>query len=330
MSTIVQFFVSILISFQALGANTSLASLSQISIKKESITVSGISAGAFMAVQLGVSHSSLISGVGSFAGGIYSCSEGSLVNAQIRCMAFPERLVVTDFLQLTEKLQSEGKIDSIANLKKQKVFVFSGTEDSVVKPAAGTKLTEFYSSFGLSNPVKFVKDVRAGHGQPTVNQGVSCTQPTKPWILSCGYDGAKEVLESLYGRLKEKGSYKAENLIAFEQGKYAGPEALMNEVGHVYIPRSCKEKNSECRLHLALHGCQQSPDWAEDTYRVLAGYNEWAETNNIVVLYPSVKKSAKNSNSCWDWWGYTGPEFGNQQGHQVIALRNMIRAISGY
>jgi hypothetical protein len=39
-----------------------------------------------------------------------------------------------------------------------------------------------------------------------------------------------------------------------------------------------------------------------------AGYNELAEANNIILLYPQIVKSLvlpTNPMGCWDWWGYT-------------------------
>ena len=42
-----------------------------------------------------------------------------------------------------------------------------------------------------------------------------------------------------------------------------------------------------------------------------AGYNEWADTNGIVVLYPQLDPTEilDNPEGCWDWWGYTGLNF---------------------
>lgn len=37
-----------------------------------------------------------------------------------------------------------------------------------------------------------------------------------------------------------------------------------------------------------------------------AGYNEWADANNIVVLYPQARTANlgfANPQGCWDFWG---------------------------
>ena len=52
------------------------------------ITVSGISSGAFMAVQLHIAFSSIISGAAVYAGGPYWCAQGSLNTAMMECMVW--------------------------------------------------------------------------------------------------------------------------------------------------------------------------------------------------------------------------------------------------
>ncbi|WP_235580933.1 hypothetical protein [Pseudorhodoferax sp. Leaf265] len=36
------------------------------------------------------------------------------------------------------------------------------------------------------------------------------------------------------------------------------------------------------------------------------GFNRWADTNRLIVLYPQVARSGAspfNPKGCWDWWG---------------------------
>jgi len=40
----------------------------------------------------------------------------------------------------------------------------------------------------------------------------------------------------------------------------------------------------------------------------MSGYNELAEKNDIVILYPQAETSTLfpfNPKGCWDWWGYS-------------------------
>src|SRR5678815_1624927 len=52
----------------------------------ETATVSGLSSGAYMAVQMHVAHSARIKGAAALAGGPYYCAQGSLWSAYYNCM----------------------------------------------------------------------------------------------------------------------------------------------------------------------------------------------------------------------------------------------------
>jgi len=69
------------------------------------------------------------------------------------------------------------------------------------------------------------------------------------------------------------------------------------------------------------------------------GYNRWADTNNIIVLYPQAistmtrdletKASVPNMNGCWDWIGWYGTDFDVKSGKQSAAMKRMIDRITG-
>ncbi len=57
-------------------------------------------------------------------------------------------------------------------------------------------------------------------------------------------------------------------------------------------------------LHMTFHGCQQTIADIGDAYYNHAGFNDWAESNNIVVVYPQAIKSLmlpSNPEGCFDW-----------------------------
>ncbi len=76
----------------------------------------------------------------------------------------------------------------------------------------------------------------------------------------------------------------------------------------------------------------------DDRYITSTGYNEIADTNNIVVLYPQVEgvddEEAQNPDGCWDWWGYSStdaaqPDFYSQQAIQIRAIHGMLQRLGG-
>ena len=62
-----------------LVAQAEATRLPSYSVDLGQTSVSGISSGGFMSVQLHLAHSALISGVGVLAGGPYACARGCLL-----------------------------------------------------------------------------------------------------------------------------------------------------------------------------------------------------------------------------------------------------------
>lgn len=320
------FILTILLSIPAFS---SASKLSKLNIDSDKITISGISSGAFMAVQMGVAYSDTFSGVASIAGGIYSCAQGQAFIATEQCMKNPDSINVDLLVQHTKKLDKYRYIDSTENLKKQRIYIFSSVADSVVKSQAGEKLQEFYSHFTSLNQITLQKTPATEHGFPTLSRGAACDHKGLPWILNCGFDMAGTILKNLYGKLKDPASSVTSSLKQFSQTAFGGAFAGLESHGWIYIPTACQHGH-KCKLHIALHGCQMSSSYIQDQFVSEAGYNEWAETNRIVVLYPqALKNNFSNPNGCWDWFGYTGLNYATQYGTQMSALRNMIERLQG-
>jgi poly(3-hydroxybutyrate) depolymerase len=140
-------------------------------------------------------------------------------------------------------------------------------------------------------------------------------------VTNTGYDQAGAILTQIYGGLNPPSAAPAGQLIAFDQTPFGG--VALGPTGFVYVPSSCARGG--CRIHVAFHGCKQTPEDIGDQYYSDTGYNRWADTNNIVVLYPQVSATfAKNPEHCWDWWGYTGAQFSVQASPQMSAVKQMI------
>jgi hypothetical protein len=103
----------------------------------------------------------------------------------------------------------------------------------------------------------------------------------------------------------------------------------MAESGFAYVPAGCAAGQA-CRLHVAFHGCEQNAEAVGDAFYRNAGYNRWADTNKIIVLYPQAARTAANRYGCWDWWGYDDLNFPAKSGGQMVAIKTMIdRIVSG-
>jgi hypothetical protein len=66
------------------------------------------------------------------------------------------------------------------------------------------------------------------------------------------------------------------------------------------------------------------------TFIQKSGINEWADGNNIIVLYPQTIASIvpANPDGCWDWWGYTGPNYALKSAPQMMAVMAEVKQIT--
>lgn len=295
-------------------------------------SVSGLSSGAFMAGQFHVAFSATVVGVGIVAGGPYGCAEGQLATALNRCMQTHEGPPdPAHLLRRAEALAQQGAIDPLAGLAGDRVYLFSGTEDPTVIPAVVDQAVAFYRAAGVAETdIAYVDDVAAGHAFVTEHHGAACPATASPYINDCDYDQAGALLAHIYGELNPPAATPGGNMLVFDQGEFlADPTAHgLDRTGHLYVPSSCAQ-GATCRVHIAFHGCQQTDALIGDRFRTETGYNRWADTNNLIVLYPQAHRTFVNPNACWDWWGYDDDGYATRNGRQMAAVRAMLDRLAG-
>jgi poly(3-hydroxybutyrate) depolymerase len=306
------------------------------------VTVSGVSSGAFMAVQLHVAHSATVRGAGAIAGGPYDCAQGSLRLALTSCMdpgpwsPLPQPKALAD---LARGLAKSGAIDPVERLAGAKVWLFSGTRDETVNSEVVESLRRFYLALAPDADVALENSVPAGHGMVTESAGNECSTTKPPFIVDCDYDAAGILLRHLLGKLEAPTPKQDGKLVAFDQGEFTGgnPAALsLSDTGYVFVPDACAK--GRCRIHVGFHGCRQSAEQIERRFVLDAGYNRWAAANRLIVLYPqtaprygfsfAARNFVFNPKACWDWWGYTGPQYPTKAGPQIRAVHAMIERLS--
>lgn len=326
------------------SASHAAAMLPALNIDKTTISVSGLSSGGFMAIQLGYAHSDTFKGVGVFAGGPYMCAGHSNYTA---CM-YNARISASQLstLQADINAWSGISIDTQANVASQKLFLFVGTSDTTVGPNPMDAVNTQYTNNGAAAAnLQYVKRASTAHVFPTdfdATGNKSCSSAISPYIGNCGYDGAKAVLSQVYGTLDARNNAPAAaNYIEFDQPPYSAGNLGMAATGWIYVPTACAGGAAQCRLHVALHGCQQSYGNIGDKFIKNTGYTRWADTNKIVVLFPQARVdntshstvasgSLANPNACWDWVGWYGADFARKSGVQVTAIKAMVdRVASG-
>lgn len=343
--------LAVAIGFLTQPAVSATGTLRAYNVDIRETSVSGLSSGAFMAVQLDVAFSSIIKGAGIIAGGPYYCAKGSDRNAVDACMKASRSIDVADLVRLTNDSARLNEIDPVLNLGDHRIWLFSGGKDSVVKPSVVGDLESYYKTFVKHPNIVHRKRPNAEHAMPTEAYGNDCPAKGDPYISDCDFDAAGDLLKWIYGDLNDKAvSPLRGKLIEFDQSDFVANPAThgMASTGWIFVPENCRAQEP-CRLHVALHGCRQFPAYRYiqkgnfvtfgSTFAEHAGYNEWAETNSFIVLYPQAQRSSRslfdffdvfgrNPNGCWDWWGYDDPDYAKKSGSQTAAIRKMIDKIT--
>ncbi|NJD31246.1 MAG: poly(3-hydroxybutyrate) depolymerase [Gammaproteobacteria bacterium] len=309
--------------------------LAALPIDPASVTVSGLSAGANMAVQFHVAYSALVQGAGLVAGAPYYCAANSMADALGRCMKGDEEIPVGDLVGLTSQLALDDAVDPIAELAQDRVWIFHGANDPYVAPPVADALEAYYQA--LVNPanVARVEHPRAGHNFPSANTAAkACEGSEPPFVGNCGFDGAAALLGHLYGKLRPGRAPERGELTEFDQGPYAraSGSAALSKRGWIFVPKTCRGGGKpHCRLHVVFHGCKQGASLVGREFILESGFLEAAAGNDTVLLFPQIEASYQplNPMGCWDWWGYEGESYAVKAGPQMAAVRLMIGDLLG-
>ncbi|MDQ3059219.1 MAG: PHB depolymerase family esterase [Pseudomonadota bacterium] len=322
----------VLASLTLAQASAAAPSLPAYGANARQTSVSGLSSGAFMAGQMQVAYSGSIIGAGVVAGGPYYCAANNLFFTSI-CMG-QTFLSPNPYLMVNaaRDFAKSGLIDPLSNLSQRRIYVFSGTDDTIVRQPAVNATVSFFKEVGvLPSRLKYEHKLPAGHALITPSYGNDCAANANPYISHCnianqGYDQAQAILQHIYGPLQPRAATPSGRIVSFDQRAYASAATGMADTGFVYVPQSCTAAGASCKVHVALHGCKQSAESVNDQFYTRTGYNNWADTNKVLVLYPQVNKSTTpfNPEGCWDWWGYTGKDYAQKSGVQMKAIKAMV------
>jgi poly(3-hydroxybutyrate) depolymerase len=305
------------------------------------VTVSGISSGGAMAVQVHVAYSATFKGAAIFAGAPYYCAEASLANALTRCMnaATSSEIPVPHLVDTALTWANQGLIDNTANLYNTKLYLFSGLLDAVVHQPGMDAARDFYLYFVNPANIIYNNTTPAGHGWISLLGPNPCEVTDSPFVNNCNIDPEETFFTATYGPLKPKAAGALSGqFLPIDQSEFfddRNPTAhSVDNNGWIYVPASCAQGN-ECRVHVSFHGCNQGFVTVGDQFFRRSGLNEWADTNNIIVLYPqavpNVTTTQVNNQGCWDWWGYDDPNYAVKSGRQMLMTKRMVdRITSGY
>jgi poly(3-hydroxybutyrate) depolymerase len=322
----------------AAAAGGGVVALGSYNIDPSKVFVAGISSGGFFGVQMHVAHSSLFKGAAIYAGGVYYCALDNIGIALAACGGeglYQSTLAASE--AYLDQQSSAGTIDAATNLRGAPVYLWSGTQDTIVKPLEMNDLETEYEHYG-ANVIKYDNAFPAGHGWESPDGELACGTQGSPYMISCpsgrtAYDSEKTWLKAFFGKLKPRndGTLKG-TLVRFDQTAFgAGASNSMDTNGYVFVPKGCAA-GEPCGVVLALHGCLQTQADIGTKFIAESGIDGWADRNNIVVLYPYAAKSSTvplNPNGCWDWWGYADSSYALKNGTQISIVYKMVQRLMG-
>ncbi|GGX84785.1 depolymerase [Litchfieldella qijiaojingensis] len=325
----------------AIADDPTLSPLPVLTIDPDAISVIGVSSGGYMATQLAVAFPERFHGLGVFAAGPWGCAQGALSRALRQCMQAslgpPE---LNDLAERHAEYRDNGQVGPREELTHQRVYIWHGEADTTVDPTLGATLAEQYRAWLDDGDAQLRLEMgeNAGHGWPVDNQGdtstlADCAEGGSPHLLACDVDGAGDALSWLYENLEPPERARPGMLWTFDQAPFDGGRSF-DEQGYLFVPKVCEE-GAECGLVVALHGCDMGRERIGETFVRHSGLNEWAATNELIVLYPQATASLPNPRGCWDWWGYAesawqpDPLHDTRDGRQVSAIMDMVEQLAG-
>lgn len=240
-------------------------------------------------------------------------------------------------------------------------YVFHSASDRTVVGSSGQASIAFLSAF-IGRPAQSDWGTAgdgsnaAGHGilSPDGSDTCAARGSDKTYVRRCGAkDNAGDLFHALYpetrrdpakriAAIPDSDIWQFDQRRLVQQVRAGGPTIASDrllfglfpyqsarrknfdlaDTGYLYVPPSCRQAGSRCRVHVALHGCKQDAR----KFAATAGYNNWAEHYRVIVVYPAIQPDAAlgeevchldpipsalnnawiepNPNGCWDWWGY--------------------------
>ena len=179
------------------------------------------------------------------------------ISAWRRAWASPTR---SDLADRAKELAEDGAIDPIAGLAADNVYLFSGNEDETVSSAGGARRRSASTRrSGVAGSQHHAGRGRGGHAFITEQGGAACGISEHALCqqlrLQPGQGHPRLDLRPARRGLEPSPPGK---FIVFDQERLlASPGDGFADEGVVYVPHDCV-RAAGCRVHIALHGCQQS------------------------------------------------------------------------
>jgi len=103
------------------------------------------------------------------------------------------------------------------------------------------------------------------------------------------------------------------------------PNWTLLKWGIAYVSSGCQRDPDRCRVHINYHGCMGGSLALRRRWVRSLDLNEYAESNDLIVLYPQAQGDAAIGNGCWNWAIYAeDPLFDTRDGVQLGMVHRLV------
>ena len=282
-------------------------------------TVAGHSSGGGMASNHLLAFSDRVTGMGQIESGCYAegrVEQPPAFGTSIQGPFPPFNL--SGMVNYARRSAAIGRIAPLAGMSRARVWLMQGGNDTVCRNLPNLSAS-FYRKLLPQVVLKIVPG--AEHGFVT-DQSPTCASCVPCGTLGgmvqlCGFDMAGSLLQHVLGEtLIPRVQPLPQNLRTINQSQFWPSDAKTREAigmdytAYTYVPSGCLSNSSaSCRIHVVYPGCYCSvatsppgrPSTGLDIIQY-GGFNDWAESNRIIVLYPQHAVIA-----CWQGCGRSLP-----------------------
>lgn len=321
------------------GSDAAQNTLPTLNLDPTRVSVAGLSAGAAMAQQVHFAYSDRLLGAGLIAGPPYGCAQGDLNTALGPCMkGEPNAPDPVKLAERAREMADAGKISALSGFDGDHVYVLHGSADVTVASEVTRASYAIYMALQREVAQPPVRNMQLtwdnerefGHAWPTLTTGVECATTQPPYIAACEFDASGEMLNAIYGAAPRDAVAAGGEVVSFDQNAFRpdGKDAYLADEGFLYLPNQCSA-GAECGVVFAFHGCEQNAETLGQRFIDDIGLNRWADAYDLVVVYPQTRASFMplNPKACWDWWGYSGPDYDTREGKQLKWLANVAASL---
>ncbi|CAJ1447035.1 unnamed protein product [Effrenium voratum] len=309
-------------------------------------SVSGQSAGGSMAVNHLFAHSASVDGALIAAGSPYGC--GMEKDEEDRC--YYGNVDIEQSVRWTWGRYAQNLIDDPSNLNKVPVLLFNGKSDECVYTRVMRDTFKTLQYFVDKDYLFRSFNTNAAHVWSLDHGQCHCGACASLYgslrccdVNNCHYDLSGDMLRKFYGSIRPR--VKAHpRLYHVHQWRYI-PWETQNETNEtnatkptgprraglwkfalVYVPTGCEARVLECRIHVNYHGCIRKRLKRRRLWATSIDLNEYAESNDIVVVYPQAAGSPRVGNGCWNWGDSKDDQyFDTRRSMQIGTVMNLLK-----